>query len=82
MAGYTRTDVDTAAAIVDGRVAMTADGDADLLVETPDRQPLSAIETHATLRVSGDDYRAEIDLDADDLEWLVDALQQAQEGDA
>jgi hypothetical protein len=82
MAGYTRTDVDTSVGIVDGRVSMSADGDADLLVETPDTQPLSSIETHATLRISGDDYRAEIDLDADDLDWLVDVLKQAKEGEA
>jgi hypothetical protein len=75
-------DVATTVGIVDGRVAMTADGEADVYVDTPRQPPLSATETHATLRVVGDDYRAEIELDADDCEELLDALAAVADGTA
>lgn len=69
-------NVDTTLAIVDGRVSMSADADASLYVDIPDHQPLSRIERHATLKVRGPDFRANIELDADDLEELADQLQE------
>lgn len=73
-------EIDATVAIVDGRVAMSADGDATLYVEGRDRPPLSSSETHLTLRVEGDDYRAELDLDGDQLDGLVEDLTDIQEG--
>lgn len=76
------TDAAATVGIVDDRVAMTADGDVSVYLETPDHQPLSAGETHATLRVVGDDYRASVELDAGALDELTAALADAQEVDA
>jgi len=76
-----QTDVDITLGIVDGRVAMSADGEATVRVDTPRVQPLGRNETRATIHVDGDDYRAEIDLDTAELEWLVDELTTALEGD-
>jgi hypothetical protein len=73
--------VDTTIGIVDGRVAMSADGDADLYVDVPAHQPLSTSEPYATLRLEGDDYRAEVTLDGEDLDAVMDALHQAREDD-
>lgn len=72
------TDATATVGIVDDRMAVTADGDVSLYLETPDHQPLSAVETHATLRVVGDDYRAAVELDADALDALTTALTNAQ----
>lgn len=66
--------VDTTVGIVDGRVAMSADGDAQLRVESPEHRPLSRIERHATLRVSGTDYRAKLELNAHQLDCLFGEL--------
>lgn len=74
-------DATAEVAIVDGRVAMSADGDVDLYLNTPDHKPLSKTETHATLRVVGDDYRAEVELDAEAVDALADAVYHAQGGD-
>jgi len=73
-------DATATVGIVDGRLATTADGDVSIYLETPDHQPLSAGETHATLRVVGEDYRAEVELDADALDAVTTALAEAQEG--
>jgi hypothetical protein len=73
--------VDATVAIVDGRVAMNADVETDLRLETPDRRPLSTVETHATLRLTDDDVRIEVDLDGEALDALADALYRAQGGD-
>jgi hypothetical protein len=67
--------------IVDGRVAMSAEGDVDLYLETPANRPLTDIETHATLRVVGDDFRGAVDLDAAALDALADALSRTQDTD-
>jgi len=75
------TDATATVGIVDDRVAMSADGDVSVILESPDTQPLSEGETHATLRVVGDDYRASVELDTDALAALTDALADAQEGD-
>jgi len=73
-------DVDVTLAIVDGRVSMSADADATVYVDVPDHQPLSRIERHATIKVRGPDFRANIELDADARDELVEALQ--EDGDA
>ena len=75
------TDATATVGIVDGRLAMTADGDVSIYLETPDHQPLSAGETHATLRVVGEDYRAEVELDAEALDAVTRALAAVQEGE-
>jgi len=67
-------DVDATAGIVDGRIAMTADGPASVYVDGRDRRPLSREEAHATVRLEGDDFRAAVELDAADLAALTDAL--------
>ena len=69
--------VDTMVGITDGRVSMSAQDDATLYVNTPDRQPLAGIETHATLRVKGDDYQATIELTHDGAAALHAALEEA-----
>ncbi|MDQ2072828.1 hypothetical protein RBH20_09805 [Haloarcula sp. H-GB4] len=74
--------VDATVAIVDGRVAMNAEVETPLRLETPDRQPLSNIEPHATLRLADDGVRVEITLDAEALDALADGLYQVQQGEA
>ena len=70
----------------DGRVSMSLSGTLGLHVETPRNQPLSKIETHATIVVAGPtpdaDNRVEIELDAEALDHLADELHDAQTGDA
>ena len=72
-------ELDTTVGIVDGRVAMSADGEAMCYIDHPDFQPLSLAETHTTIRVEGEDFRAAIDLDGRDLGAFVDALNSVQE---
>jgi len=74
-------DVDATVGIADGRVAMSADLETPLRLETPDQRPLSSAETHATLRLVGDDVRVRIELDGEALDALADALYHAQRGD-
>lgn len=64
-------DVEATVGIVDGRVAMSADVETGLYFETPDATPLSKSEPHATLRVAGEDVRAEIDVDVGVLNALA-----------
>ncbi|MDS0220874.1 hypothetical protein NDI54_05835 [Haloarcula sp. S1AR25-5A] len=73
-------DVDATVGIADGRVAMNADIETPLRLETPDRRPLSSAEPHATLRLAGDDVRVAVELDGEALDALADALHQ-QRGD-
>jgi len=77
----TLEDVRTEVGIVDDRVAMSADVDADLSVKLPEATPLSEIEPHAKLLLSGDDVRVSIELDGKALDALADAIYHAQEGD-
>jgi len=72
-------EVATTVGIVDGRVAMSADGEADLYIDGRDHPPLSLEETHATLRVEGDGFRATIELDGRDLDDLIENLNDARE---
>lgn len=72
-------EVDTTVAIVDGRVAMSADGKAEMYVDIPEHKPLSETGTHATLRFVGDDYRAHVELDGTDLDTIVETLTSAKE---
>jgi len=72
-------EANTTLSIVDGRVAMSADGDASVRLSSPDQTPPSAIETHATLQVSGDDFRVEVEFDGAELDSLADAVSHAQE---
>ena len=74
-------DLDTTLSIVDGRVAMSADGDATVRLSHPEHTPLSGAETHATLKVSGEDFRAEVELNAEELDALGDAVHHAQRRD-
>lgn len=75
------TDATATVGIVDDRISMMAEGEVNVYLNTPDCQPLSRDETHATLRVSGDDYRAKVELDAAQLDALVDELTAAQQGE-
>jgi hypothetical protein len=74
-------DVDATVAIVDGRVSMTADVEGELRLETPDQLPLTKTERHAILSVFEDDVRLSIDLDAEALDALADAIYHAQGGE-
>ncbi|AKU09896.1 hypothetical protein [Haloferax gibbonsii] len=74
------SDADATVAIVDGRVAMNADGDVSVYVQAPDAQPLTEDETHARLRFVGEGYRGEVEFDADALEGAIDALEEVQGG--
>lgn len=78
----TRLSAEATLAIVDGRVSMSADGDVDLYVETPDHKPLAKCERHATIRVVGDDFRAEIELDAEETDLVADLLADAVGSDS
>jgi hypothetical protein len=72
-------EISATVAIVDGRVAMSDDVETTLRFETPDLTPLSAGEPHATLRIADDGVRAEIELDANALDALADAVHHAQD---
>jgi hypothetical protein len=72
-------DVDTALHIEDGRVSMQASVTKPLRVDTPDGTPLASIQTHATLRLGGQDAWATVDLDRDQLADLHAALTDALE---
>jgi len=64
--------------ITDGRVTMdVGDTVADLGVEPVDLTPLSSSELHATLHLTGEDFRASVDLAADDCAALATALEAA-----
>lgn len=75
------SDADATVAIVDGRVAMNADGNVSVYVQTPDTRPLTAEGTHVRIRFVGEGYRGEVELDADALEDVMDALEEARGGD-
>jgi len=68
------TDATATVSIVDGRVAMSADGDVTLTLDTPRAPPLSADERYATLGINGDDYRANVDLSLGAVTELFTAL--------
>ncbi|MFC3957568.1 hypothetical protein [Halovivax cerinus] len=61
--------------ITDGRVAMNADVDETLYIQTPDLTPLGPDETAIALSVAGDGATARIELDHDDVRVLVDVLE-------
>ena len=63
-----------AVTITDDRVAMTADGDVDVYLDEPDSAPLSAGERHATMWLTGEGFRAELELDADGVAALASAF--------
>lgn len=65
--------------IVEGRIGVNAEIETPVRVDTPDTQPLSKVETHATLHLAGDGVRVAVDLDAEALDSLVDDLYHAQE---
>lgn len=73
-------NVDVTAQIEDGRVSMSAQLSGGVYVKTPEQRPLSAREPHATLRVADDDVGVTIDLNADAVLELVDALERSQGG--
>lgn len=84
------TDARAALSVVEGAFTVRADGDVDVYLDTPEHTPLAASERHATLRIAGagesddaDDFTAAVELDADGLEALADALADvtATEGD-
>jgi hypothetical protein len=72
-------DVDAALHLEDGRVTMAASVTKPLRVDTPDTTPLASIQTHATLRLGGQDAWATVDLDRDQLAALHSALTDALE---
>jgi len=74
-------EVDASVTVVDGRLEMSADSDATVVVGTPQPGPLSKAETHASLRVHGDGFTMNVDLGASQLDGLVDALYHAQGGE-
>lgn len=71
--------VPTTAEIVDGRVAVSADVDASLYLDSPEHRPLTKGERHATLRLAGDGVQVAVELDAEALDALADAIFHAQE---
>lgn len=81
----TKTTIDgkrAAAEIQDGRVNIAANGrDVTVRVATPNHTPLSAIEEHAKVTLSGDGWSAHVELDREARDALVDALTEPLEGD-
>jgi len=65
------------AAVTDDLMLSTA-GEATVYVKRPARTPLSVQETHATVRIATDDEMVELELDADELDAVVDGLTAAQ----
>jgi hypothetical protein len=51
--------------------------EADLRVRTPGERPLSAVEPHLELRLTGEDVDATVELDGGQLEALATAVREA-----
>lgn len=67
-------------ALEDGRLTVSLrDPTATVAVDVPEHQPLSRHERVATLSIAGDDLSLEIDLSADDLKPLADALAEVRD---
>jgi len=75
-------DVKTEIQQEDGKITMESSDVMRLRVESPRRQPLGEIETHATLSVRTHGSSVEIDLDAAAVDALVDDLRKVQTGEA
>ena len=66
--------------ITDGRVTMdVGDTEGELTVGVPAHTPLSGGETHAYFQLSGEDFQALVELNADDCAALAAALEAAPE---
>lgn len=74
-------DIDATVGIVDGRVGMTADVETELYVEEMEPKPLTKTETHTSIYFAEDGVRVSIDLDAEALDALADAIYHAQGGE-
>lgn len=57
--------------------AAVHDRGADLRVRTPGERPLSAVEPHLELRLTGEDVDATVELDGGQLEALAAAVREA-----
>lgn len=66
--------------IKDGVVKMATGGYSSVYLETPDiARPLTEGECHGTLRVLSEDFEVEVELDAADIDALMDGLHHARE---
>jgi hypothetical protein len=70
--------VDATVEVQQGTLGIERTGEADAYVDFPENKPLSTKETHVKLRVVGDFVRAEVELDAEMLDRLADALYHIQ----
>jgi len=75
-------DVRTKIRQEDGKITMESSSVMTLRVDSPRRQPLGEIETHATLSVRTHGASVEIDLDAAAVDALLDDLRKVQTGEA
>ncbi|MBV0900176.1 hypothetical protein [Haloarcula salina] len=77
-------EVDATAEFDDGGVlaVQTHERDLDLRVQAPEERPLSGIEPHAQLTISGADLTVDVVLDADALDALLDGLPVAPRGES
>lgn len=67
-------DVDVEVSIADGRVAMNADADGTVYVQTPDIEVLSPEQTVVSVSVTGDGVTSRIELDRDATRVLAETL--------
>jgi hypothetical protein len=74
----TLEDVGASVSITDGRVSMSVEDETDLYLKTPEHEPLSVGERHATLEVVGEGLTASVSLDGDDLDAFADAVNDAR----
>lgn len=77
-----KTAVDATLKQSEGKLTMSQTSQFRLSVTHPRRQPLSEIETHATVKLSGEESHASVELDAEALDHLIDELRAIQSGDA
>jgi len=71
-------DAEAQLSIGDGRLFVSADIDARVYLKWPANQPLSASEPHAEISVHGEESGASIELDAEQLDALADAIHHAR----
>ncbi|MFB6237560.1 MAG: hypothetical protein ABEH81_04230 [Halopenitus sp.] len=70
--------VDTDTEIVDGRITVSATGESSLYVSAPEQRPLGSDETHLRLKVAGNGTETVVELDADALDELSNAITEAR----
>ena len=64
--------------IEDGRIMVTAQGDARVYAKAPEPEPLSRSEPSLRIHLSGEEFGCEFRLDAEQLDDLATAIEEAR----